>query len=132
MKIQQIKKAISVTVASLMIGNVVGVFNDQNDKMFDVDGTNVNHVEYFNSIPYKDDFNFSTYEIIDSENLGFEVADYEVYGVAIDSKDSVYASGSDVFLDTREIDADLQAGDKVMVIFENGYDDVIVDVVEIN
>ena len=94
--------------------------NGSKYQVFNIEGTDTKHTDYFNSIPYNDDFNFSTYEID-------EVNDNEIFGDAIKSLDSSNNDGG-IFLDANELDEVIEAGDKVMVVFENGHDDAIVDV----
>lgn len=130
-----------VAVSAVVIGNLLdkGEEQDVSEMMqelrdrsngskyqvFNVDGTDMTHKEYFDAIPYKDDFNFSTYEI--SETQG-----NDIYGNEIKSLDSTFTKEGRLYLDARELDFNLGEGDKVMVIFENGQDDAIVDVVKIS
>lgn len=134
-------------VAMLVAGIIVGTFMSKDDvvgqdvsemvqelrdrsngskyQVFKVEGTDMTHIDYFNQIPYNDDFSFSAYEIS-------AVIDNEIYGNAIQSLDSTFVDGGRLYLDGNELDVDLGEGDKVMVIFENGYDDAIVDVVKLD
>lgn len=99
--------------------------NGSQYQVFIVADNGQKHTDYFDSIPYNDDFNFSTYKIT-------KVDGNDVYGDVIKSLGStIEDNNSGVYLDARELDFNVKEGDKVMVIFENGYDDAILEVKKI-
>lgn len=87
-----------------------------------VSNTNLTIQEYAQTIPNHTNYDFYTYQIVESNGN-------ELIGIPLDH---ISAHNQNVYLFKDELNINFKVGDKVLVVFEKEFDDVILEVKQLN